>query len=391
MWLGFIKRDIPNWDTKPHEPKNPQNWYKVYRKLVQESEREIERDAELLKATLSGIKDASDKNKARQVELAQVRLPPGMIRIGPTIYAKCDLRQPVRTIHNPNEIRAGSDSDSDANMPGFQRRQNARRQDGRGGIRPTKGKLDKFKKEAIAAARFHQNPRQQTGKAVWSAKEMRTGLAPTSGTLTKAPRSMVEEYKRPAERQPLDPNVKLPTIFAPRKRRVEHDQVPQVKKIKTSDVEERERRLKDFTNPASATKGKPASATGSTMILNTKSSNSSSRLPRQDDPSSNHELSKAVRMKELPSHKQTTARASPLAPSRSGITPSSGASTKTHASTYTTTPHRSPSRVSPSVGPTLPSAEISTPSAQQIPPQRLIKRKAPVDVFMRPTRRPRVS
>jgi elongin-A len=28
IWLRFIKRDIPDWEKKPHEPRDPRNWRK---------------------------------------------------------------------------------------------------------------------------------------------------------------------------------------------------------------------------------------------------------------------------------------------------------------------------------------------------------------------------
>ena len=34
IWMEYIKRDIAKWQDKAHEPKNPKNWYKVYRVRV---------------------------------------------------------------------------------------------------------------------------------------------------------------------------------------------------------------------------------------------------------------------------------------------------------------------------------------------------------------------
>ena len=50
IWLKFIERDIPNWESKPHQPSNPKNWWKVYRKLKQEAQDDMVQDAEKLKA-----------------------------------------------------------------------------------------------------------------------------------------------------------------------------------------------------------------------------------------------------------------------------------------------------------------------------------------------------
>jgi elongin-A len=56
IWLKFIKRDVPGWRTKPHEPKDPQSWYKVYRKLKAEADEEEHRAEDLLKAKMAGIR-----------------------------------------------------------------------------------------------------------------------------------------------------------------------------------------------------------------------------------------------------------------------------------------------------------------------------------------------
>lgn len=52
IWLRFIKRDIPKWETKPHEPRDPKNWSKVYRRLQRDAEREKAAQEEKLKQEL---------------------------------------------------------------------------------------------------------------------------------------------------------------------------------------------------------------------------------------------------------------------------------------------------------------------------------------------------
>lgn len=68
IWLRFIKRDIPNWETKPHEPRDPQNWSKVYRKLKRDMEREKEADAEALKEQMRAIQQDRAKQKTLIVD-----------------------------------------------------------------------------------------------------------------------------------------------------------------------------------------------------------------------------------------------------------------------------------------------------------------------------------
>ncbi|KAI9739086.1 MAG: hypothetical protein M1834_007299 [Cirrosporium novae-zelandiae] len=61
LWRAFIKRDIPNWEKKPHVPQNPHNWSKVYKKLKKEAEAEINKDTEILKSKLNAR--ATDRAK----------------------------------------------------------------------------------------------------------------------------------------------------------------------------------------------------------------------------------------------------------------------------------------------------------------------------------------
>ncbi|KAI6823842.1 hypothetical protein KC332_g11067 [Hortaea werneckii] len=68
LWRAFIARDIPNWQQKIIEPKNPRSWWKVYRKLVREEERAKEEQEAQLAAAMSGIKQEKDANRAQYVQ-----------------------------------------------------------------------------------------------------------------------------------------------------------------------------------------------------------------------------------------------------------------------------------------------------------------------------------
>ncbi|KAK4614162.1 hypothetical protein CLAFUW4_09091 [Fulvia fulva] len=54
IWKNFIARDIPDWEKKIIEPKNPCNWHKVYAKLTRAEQRKAEEDEENLRRTLQG-------------------------------------------------------------------------------------------------------------------------------------------------------------------------------------------------------------------------------------------------------------------------------------------------------------------------------------------------
>ncbi|KIW92366.1 uncharacterized protein Z519_07350 [Cladophialophora bantiana CBS 173.52] len=64
IWLNFIKRDIPDWDLKRHEPSNPRNWYKVYKKLKAEATKDSSNDEAMLKAALADIQKGKELNTA---------------------------------------------------------------------------------------------------------------------------------------------------------------------------------------------------------------------------------------------------------------------------------------------------------------------------------------
>lgn len=68
IWLRFIKRDIPDWEKKPHEPRDPKNWSKVYRKLKKDAEREKQADEEALKQQMKALQNDRAQNKTLIVD-----------------------------------------------------------------------------------------------------------------------------------------------------------------------------------------------------------------------------------------------------------------------------------------------------------------------------------
>lgn len=63
--MSFIKRDIPDWEQKRHEPNDPKNWYKVYRKLKKEAHENSIADEAILKAALANINNEKEQNVAQ--------------------------------------------------------------------------------------------------------------------------------------------------------------------------------------------------------------------------------------------------------------------------------------------------------------------------------------
>lgn len=94
LWLNFLKRDVPNYETKPHMPTNPANWFKVWKKLRKEALAEMSKGEDKLIAELASIKQAKEKNKSQIVSTKQ--LP----------KQKQDTRSVIR--HSYNSGKTGS-------------------------------------------------------------------------------------------------------------------------------------------------------------------------------------------------------------------------------------------------------------------------------------------
>ncbi|KAH9861791.1 hypothetical protein J1614_011544 [Plenodomus biglobosus] len=63
IWLRFIKRDIPNWETRKYEPRDPRNWSKAYRKLKKDAENEKLAQAEMLRNKMKAVDRTQTKTQ----------------------------------------------------------------------------------------------------------------------------------------------------------------------------------------------------------------------------------------------------------------------------------------------------------------------------------------
>ncbi|EKG17668.1 RNA polymerase II transcription factor SIII subunit A [Macrophomina phaseolina MS6] len=70
LWFNFIKRDIQNWEKKPHKPRNPAMWCKVYYKLSREQEEEFAAQQKALKAALAKTEQERKKNTSKLLDRA---------------------------------------------------------------------------------------------------------------------------------------------------------------------------------------------------------------------------------------------------------------------------------------------------------------------------------
>lgn len=58
LWQALIKRDVSNAESKMMYPKDPKNWWKVYRKMVKQETADKAAAEEALMAAMNGLKDA---------------------------------------------------------------------------------------------------------------------------------------------------------------------------------------------------------------------------------------------------------------------------------------------------------------------------------------------
>ncbi|KAL2045002.1 hypothetical protein N7G274_002777 [Stereocaulon virgatum] len=347
VWLQFIKRDVPNWDKKPHEPRDPKNWHKVYRKLCKDSRREVEDDAAALKAEMDRIKNEQAKNTIHRVELNIVKVPEGMIRHGRTIKLsrKPDLHEKRVEIPPDRSVRRVT-HDSDEGGPRRPTRITANLR--------TKGelKLKQFRKEAKVMGHFSHQQQHKGQLGVWKGQDMKAKPVLANKPIVTAPRCLIDEHRKHSSPRPIDTSIKPPTVFAPRRRRIEHNEnAPPT----TSTNEERENRLRAFTNPSSARESASTSNHPKTTLTPVRSDSQA----HDDTPIPSVENRVVV-------PKPQIANPIPRLP---------GASAQD----------------SPASGHRVPRLNTSSPSNGSVRPARPLKAKAPVDIFMPRAKRQRLA
>jgi len=85
IWLRFIKRDIPNWESRAYQPRDPKNWSKAYRKLKREAEKEKLAQEEELKQQLKAV----DRTKTK-TQIVDSRVAMGATRMFSTHKSSCN-------------------------------------------------------------------------------------------------------------------------------------------------------------------------------------------------------------------------------------------------------------------------------------------------------------
>ncbi|KAK3717991.1 hypothetical protein LTR37_005417 [Vermiconidia calcicola] len=168
LWKGFIARDIPAWEDKIMEPKNPRSWCKVYRMLVREEEKAKKAQEENLRATLTGL---DQKRESSQANITTKVLPyaAGADRQVPTN----SRARPVFADGNPNPHVTSSGQ-------------------------PRKPLLKNAKGADILSAIRRQSSQAQREKGVgMSSQPARVMLPSAKSQIAQAPAHMVRDHAPP--------------------------------------------------------------------------------------------------------------------------------------------------------------------------------------------------
>lgn len=306
----------------------------MYRKLLGDSENESRKDAELLKARLDDIKKEKSEHKLKQVELDCVKLPKDMKRTGEVLKLRQKIQMRDTGVKTPMNISTKTQQKPP---------------------QPSKGKLDHLRKMPKGMNLFSQKPKAPTG--IITAQEISLNQKRAS-TIVKAPRAMIEEHRIAGVAKPFDPSAQPPAIFNPKKWKIQHDEVA---RPSASNVEEREKRLKAFTNP-STSRGSPPTIKPPRAQRPTQAG--SSPAPSLQD--NTHRQA---------ANDESTSRVSYDKPDSPGV--STLMNKRIHESLIP--------------GSQIARANTSSPSNGGIRPVMKTKQKAPVDIFMRPNKRPRIA
>ncbi|KLJ06058.1 hypothetical protein EMPG_10502 [Blastomyces silverae] len=74
LWMEFIKRDVPG-SAKLILPENPDSWYDVYHELLDKAAMEVDKDAERMKRALLGLDSQKARQSSKVVDTRKMRLP----------------------------------------------------------------------------------------------------------------------------------------------------------------------------------------------------------------------------------------------------------------------------------------------------------------------------
>ncbi|KAL8779165.1 MAG: hypothetical protein Q9203_003230 [Teloschistes exilis] len=393
IWIGFIKRDIPDWESKILYPRKPESWWKVYRKLIQDHENEVQIDAAALKAQFSRLKKEKDKNIP--VQLEEIRKIP-----------KMDGMQYAHAAEYNRVKKRPKDTRPTSTVLNFNGGSNTR-------VLTGKGVIKKSEREAREMTHFTSN----THLSIPTHK-----LKNAASKVLSIPPGLIDDFRRAAVPKPMDPTVPKPAMFVPPTRRFERNPVRQAVPPGIMTTEERERRLRALTAPGrvatapttsepqtSSITSQPSTDKNSTSSASTANSSAAKlttttdkKLPlAQPTPHSAHQKRKVEALSTVPSTEspkrssvsnagtQVSSTTKSSTTTDKKLPPASAVPSSTHLKRKAEEPAMLPSiesnkrsRIPNASNPSSYSAKSSTttdkklPSASPIPPPTDLKRKA---------------
>ncbi|KAE8353062.1 putative RNA polymerase II transcription factor SIII subunit A [Aspergillus coremiiformis] len=190
LWFEFIKRDIPRWDEYDL-PEQSDSWYDVYYDLRERVQREVDEDAEKLKLALDGISSERARNSAKFVpDRRDIRLP----RERPTAkqrYASYDRKMGgIKPMYLSTRNSLAPADPLGSPLWSFER--------------PQLPRPEAKKKSNIFTARRRNNALAVPTKHLHN----------RATQVRQAPRSLIEEHRRPTE--PVIPRrADFPALRAP--------------------------------------------------------------------------------------------------------------------------------------------------------------------------------
>lgn len=254
IWLGFIKRDIPKWEQYDI-PEKPESWYDVYCDLRERVQKEVDKDAEQLKMAMEGINSQRARHSSKFV--SDVRLPqqkPSARQRYATYDRKVGGIAPVFAA--PSAATLAADP---LGAPAWTFE------------RPQIPRSSESKKSGIFAA-----PKRNKALAVPTNK-----LNGKASQVRVAPRSLIEEHRRPAE-PPMAMRRPTPILRVPGRPKSQPT-FGSTNPVLTPSLEEKEARLRALTTGKPMASRTPKSPEATSV--------SSKTLPRSSPPASSFKIS----------------------------------------------------------------------------------------------------
>lgn len=265
-------------------PKNPRSWWKVYRKMLKDHQKEVDEDAAKLKAAFDGIKADRKQHQSRVIAgVPHIPKLDGMQFAHAAEYNRIKKpKKDTRPLRTTQSLMFGSVTTKTLTGRGVMDK--VRRQ-----------AMEKIRRERVMSTPTHQ-------------------LSGLASRVLEAPKHMVEQYQKPPSPKPLDPTIPKPVKFQPP---TPSPRVENRPRNGATTTEERERRLRALTNPNSAVKAATATnptapskrpstassilASGNTLKSKAVASTDRAQLPVPSVPSSAGLKRKAEEAPILPS------------------------------------------------------------------------------------------